>query len=777
LLDEQLASHSSSIEREIDFWLNLNGSVRPYCEIYSSNIPVDICDTSVSSAEDDECICAEKDYNDERETKEDITPALDYSEFIPFLDESEEDEDESKDPSTNKSNASTCTLNADPTDEFLVRHPNNGSSISQVSSREESTDSQTAASSKAIKIYFKLWNVCTILAFLFNIFNMKWKLLVERESWLMITFAFIFVLIQGVLQWSVLEIPLMSFATLLVKPIPDQKACGKDLTVVINYNLLASNEDEVDATLKNAYDAYIGNLSPSVVAIMVSATGKRELKDYEIQCRDNCRERIYDIVLEEGRKWADGNTVDIGRALRCFEPYRNNISGVIDINFLDTILPSLAIHYANNFMVIQRVTRSLRKCGQYQDLMLLSEGCNEAWTYTDNKLYNEMARKYGEHVFYPSDDVDNTQGREFDYVLVLDGDTGVVKDSLSVLMDVAAANRHRAILQPSIKITATEDQSLFMHIDAIRQEINEPVSAALTTLLGRSGFFGKGLLQSKLYIRAMLGDQANPIEKVPIDVLSHDTFEAAALSPLYVNSVHLLEEPCGNYVTWDIRECRWNRGELILSHYFFPETFGRFFTWLMHMVRDKPPVKLTLRTDTHLDEAGAYIAHSALRQMLLKPTLLLYITGRTVIRVYLRNDWIVVCSVMFAVIVLPKFAIIRRNNLHKIVAETIFSILQFTPEPIMGTLRDYKACRAHITGISGWVPQFKVEQDFLISPALIASFRYQWRVFLLTIAALIPIVLFKPKDFFLQSLFVSTALLPIYTTLTALPYSTFKRAL
>ena len=139
-------------------------------------------------------------------------------------------------------------------------------------------------------------------------------------------------------------------------------------------------------------------------------------------------------------------------------------------------------------------------------------------------------------MFYPSDDVANIQGRNLDYTLVLDGDTGVVKNSLSKLMDVAAAHPNRAIIQPSIDITAGPADSLFMHLDSVRQKIFEPVSLAFTYMMGRCGFFGKGLLKNDLYILTMLGDPITkePSERVPIDVLSHDTYEAAALCPLYV---------------------------------------------------------------------------------------------------------------------------------------------------------------------------------------------------------------------------------------------------
>jgi len=407
--------------------------------------------------------------------------------------------------------------------------------------------------------------------------------------------------------------------------------------------------------------------------------------------------------------------------------------------------------------------------------MLLSEGDNKAWTYTDETLYNESARALNAPLFHTSPDVQNIEGRCFDYTLVLDGDTRVTKNSLAQLMNVAAANPDRAILQPSIEMIAEDDQSLFMHIDKLRQEINAPITAALCTLMGRSGFYGKGLIQNRLYIRGVLGTRERPLEKVPIDVLSHDTFEAGALSPLYVNSVSLLEEPCSSYVTWNIREARWNRGELILSHYFFPQSFGRFFSWSMKTVREKAPTKLHLRYETRLDAAGAYIAHSALRQMVLKPTLAFYIVSRVWVKVHFYYPMIPLYLMIAIVIVLPKIPLVRRNNWYKVIFEMLTCVLQYSPEPIVGTFRVCTAIRAHICGTSGWVPQFKVEQDFAIKPALIASFSYQWRIFVFMCLCLTPIFLCRPEDHLLQFLFAVTAFLPMYTTLTALPYSSWRR--
>ena len=376
---------------------------------------------------------------------------------------------------------------------------------------------------RLIHIYFQVWTVSSILLFLVNCANVNWVYLFSNEPWWMITLSITFFIIQGGLQWSVLELPLMSFVSLYVKPEDDKIADGRHLSCLINYNLLASSKDEVDATLLNAFVAYVGNLGPSVASCLVSATGDEELKAYEMYVRDNLREQISELVITEGRSWARGTILDHGRATRIFEAFRSRDTGRVVDGFIGTILPALAERYAKDFMVIQRVTRVLRKCGQYQDLMLLSEGDNESWTYTDANYYNEKARTFGEPLFHRSEDVDNVQGRRFDYTLVLDGDTGVIKDSIPTLMDIAAANPNRAILQPSIQMIAKDDQSLFMHIDKMRQEINAPISAALTTLMGRSGFYGKGLIQNELYIRGVLGTRENPIESVPVDVLSHDT--------------------------------------------------------------------------------------------------------------------------------------------------------------------------------------------------------------------------------------------------------------
>jgi len=210
-----------------------------------------------------------------------------------------------------------------------------------------------------IQLYFRAWNVATILLFFINMANMNWVYLFSTEPWWMITLSIFFFCIQGILQWSVLELPLMSFVSIFVKAEKDRAADGRHLSVIINYNLLASYHSEVDTTMTNAFQAYTDNLGPSVVSVLVSATGDEELKAYELQVRDNFREQIVELVLTEGTEWANCNPhgYDPGRALRMFKTFRDKETGHAVDGFVESILPALAKKYAEDFMVVHRVTR------------------------------------------------------------------------------------------------------------------------------------------------------------------------------------------------------------------------------------------------------------------------------------------------------------------------------------------------------------------------------------------------------------------------------------
>lgn len=614
-----------------------------------------------------------------------------------------------------------------------------------------------------IVAYFLFWFFLVIIGSLLNACNVDWKL---NSRWL----GVLIVLVVGVLQGSVLELVAMATTTAVLggHRRRTRYAPFDHLTLIMNYNLLAVSEDDVDETFETMFKAYMKNLSENFSIVLVSATNSIKLKQYELQVRDKYRLKIYKTLMDEGLAFANNEfkTIDKFHIQYVWLKY-------VDIprnKFLNNYLDKICRRFSKDFMCVHRVSRVLKKCGQYQDLMLLSEGDNQAYSYTDQNLYGKMARPYGEELFYASKDVKNILGRCFDYTLVLDGDTGLSEGSVYELMSIAAAYPDRGIVQPAIKMDVKENDSLFMHLEDIRQQVNEPINNAITELLGQSGFFGKGLIQNKIYIENVIGNRHNVLERVPIDVLSHDTFEAACLRPLYASSVLLLEAPCLNYVTWDMRETRWNKGEILLSMYFWPFTVGTIMRYLQSKLNGIDHTLTKLRTQSHFDFVSAYVAHSALRNMFMKPLLLAYMVLHMFIQ--LHYPFLPICTIMFLILIYPKMAVYNGHNFKNILIEVIASTFQFTPEAFVGTWRVLMAIRGNLDPRTRWVPQRAAEEEFRKSNPFKSSFRHLW-MFSLVATILSGVVTFLDqfatnRNYFMYTMIATLFLLPLFTAFTTM---------
>ena len=597
-----------------------------------------------------------------------------------------------------------------------------------------------------------------LVAVVLNIINIDWTLTNTING-------IIIVIVLGVLQGSVFEFPVQTITTLIIggERRDNQKAPCDRLKIILNYNLLATSKDDIEECFETMYEAYVGNLSPNASAVLVSATGDEYLKEYEIQLRDTYRAILFDDLYREGLSFANYQYehVDPLHLQNVWSLYENIDRTV----FCNEYLEDICDKYAREFMVVHRVSRVLRKCGQYQDLMLLSEGEFESFSYCDPVYYGRSARPPDEPLFHPSEDVSNIFGRKFDYTLVLDADTGVPRGGVVELLQIAAANPERGIIQPAIKLHCTLSDTIFMHLEAMRQSIYEPMTNAVTALLGQSGYFGKALIKNRVYIDAVIGSKENLIERVPVDVISHDTFEAALLQPLYAGSMYLLEAPSYNYVTWNIRERRWNRGEILLAMYFWKNAFGRPMRWLQKQFQKKKFDATKLRTESKLDFVSSYIAHSALRQMFMKPALLLYIILH--ISVHLRYRYASIIIVMFLVLVFPKFATCNRENYKYVILETIASILQFTPEALVGCVRICRAMYANVSLNVKWIPQRAVEEQFKNSNPFISSFKHLWGYSVFAAISSTLVVLFLQRAMLIQVMLVTLLFLPLYTGFTS----------
>ena len=610
---------------------------------------------------------------------------------------------------------------------------------------------------KRVFIYFTFWILLALAFTVLNILNIDW-------TQTHVAHGIVLIIILGVLQGSVMEFPVQTILTLVVGGEKRQsvKVPDDSLTIVLNYNLLAVGRDDIDECIQTMYEAYMGNLSERTSAVLVSATNSDELRKYELEVRDKYRALIYDELFREGLNFAHNEPVSPLHLQRVWSKYQG-----MDINiFLQQYLDQICNRFSREFMVIHRVSRVLRKCGQYQDLMLLSDGDDEAYTYTDPEYYGRQARPYGQPLFYDSEDVENIFGRKYDYTLVLDGDTGVPEGSVFGLLEIAAAHPNRGIIQPSIELVADSSDSMFMHLERMRQAIYEPMTNAVMSFLGQSSYFGKAMIKNSIYIENVIGFRQNVVERVPIDVLSHDTFEAALLQPLYVSSIQLLEAPCYNYVSWNIRERRWNRGEVLLALYFWKNIIGRPMRWLQKKVQGDKFNPTKLRTESQLDFVTSYIAHSALRQMFMKPTLLVYIIINY--SAQLRYKYASLIIIMFLVVVFPKFATCTRKNYKYVLFETVASILQFTPEAMVGCVRIVRAIHANISASVKWIPQRAVEEDFKKSNPFVSSLKHLWGYSVFSVICAFIVGFFVPDGYLILFMLITLFFLPLYTGFTSL---------
>lgn len=611
-----------------------------------------------------------------------------------------------------------------------------------------------------LALYFGSWACLAILTTLLSILNTDWS---ETH----IIGGIVMVLMLAVLQGFVLEYPIQTIFCIIfgghTRNI--KTADGSHLTLILNYNLLATSKDEIDECMQNMYEAYMGNLSPNTAAVLVSATKDIELRNYEIRVRDNYRSLIFDQLYQEGILYSHDMFDDI------VDRHMSNIwstyKDVDSTEFRNYYLYHICCKFVEDFMVIHRTSKVLRKCGQYQDLMLLSEGDMTAYTYCDRELYSKAARNYGEPLFDYSEDVNRIRGRQFDFTLVLDSDTQVPKATAFTLLNIAAANPERGIIQPAIFLDCKKNDTIFMHLESMRQAINEPLTKAMGEILEQSSFYGKGLLNNKIYISRILGTRENLIERVPIDVLSHDTFEAAIMHPLYAGSVQLKETPSYNYVTWNIRERRWNKGEVLLAIYFFENVFGKLMRTLQRKFQKSKFIETKLRTVTKLDLVSSFVGHAALRQMFMKPLLLLFII------VHLFNflifPYIPIGVTMFFVIVFPKFATCNIHNFKFVVLETIASIFQFTPEAITGSVRIIRAFYSIIFNNTNWVPQRTVEIEFENSNPFVSALHHLWgySVFAVILGSIV--MLFFERSYLFLFMTTCVFLLPVFAGFTSVP--------
>ena len=582
--------------------------------------------------------------------------------------------------------------------------------------------------------------IFTLISTIINIYIIDWNLINNITG-------YIYLFIQGLCAYTSSEIPLKSLLLLIYKKnkIKHSNNVGKT-SFVINYNLKASDKKEIDICFLNMYEAFLGNMTENSCAVLISATVDNELKQYETEKLEYYKKLLYNEVRKS-----------------CIEYLKHNNDNCW-LSYLDISLITLLVNIDNicnkrcdDFILLRRNSNVLKKCGQYQDLITLSMGYNIGYTYKNKLLYGSKLREIDQPLFVGNDpfDVIRIINKKIEYTIVLDYDTTVPKGEGIKLICSAIENTEYDIIQPSIKLNNTS--TLFQSIQVLWQEHSNKILDSTCLFLNHSTFFGKGLIRNKEYFMKCIGTPDNLIEYVPSNVLSHDTFEAMAVTVLYDNNVIFNESPPETFVGWHIRELRWNIGELIVFQHMYPKL----------MFRNKS-IHYT-KHNYNISFIKKYVALSSCRVIFMRPILLIYILLS--IKITMKYSYIPMLYMLFTILILPNILTFNIRKPHHVFIILITSIIQFTPEPIIGTVRFIQAMYYLFKSNVKWIPSYKIEKNINDKGIWYYSFLY-FGIYSLISGIIISYVYYINPiiTFFLLSIII----LPFYSGITGKQYKTNK---
>lgn len=438
------------------------------------------------------------------------------------------------------------------------------------------------------------------------------------------------------------------------------------------YMLRASHVSESDEAFENMFRSYMDNLDPNgnLSAVVVSASSALSIVEHEIDLRDAYRCRIRSILSSEADaflKSPGGHEAYHGSGPRaafwgaCFRLWRQQ--GYFG-GELKRAIERAVQDAADRFKYLHRTSTTLRKAGQYQDLMLLSsKGINRPFTYLEEK-YGSLGRSPQKPLFGFCGNLENDQGLSqdlfntallrlslrggqdiddlknsglthgtkedfsFRYTALLDADNRVPPGTMRSLVEIAAANPDRSFLQVGILVFNMETWHALQELLAHRSESKMP--EAIFRALGRFGAYGKGLAYNEAVIEQFIGSPQAPLETLPINVLSHDTIEALYLNPAYVPNLQFYEETARNQFSRQAQLVRWTLGDLANAALLLPRAVGTPLSFMRRIARraSTRQIKWGFKLQT-APFSARYIAHFSTRPLLQAPFFLSWILVET----------------------------------------------------------------------------------------------------------------------------------------------------
>lgn len=189
-----------------------------------------------------------------------------------------------------------------------------------------------------------------------------------------------------------------------------------------------------------------------------------------------------------------------------------------------------------------------------------------------------------------------------------------------------------------------------------------------------------------------------------------------------------------------------------------------------HFVTRKKYFRPRKRSPCHLDPVTEYVAHTALRAMLLKPVLLLMAIILCFLPVKMFASLVQLFGVLVIVMLLPKLVVLRHlDDIPRIMFLMVADFVQYTPESLVGTMRVGQALWAFFTGVSNWTPQASLEAELKKLPYFYVAIRELWPAVMLACIG-VGAAWLGPRSLMNMivplTLLASIIVLPFYVTLT-----------
>ncbi len=515
----------------------------------------------------------------------------------------------------------------------------------------------------------------------------------------------------GFLLWGVVDVIVQLLFLIVFRMLKASAKCrSMDMSDGITsshrtslaYMLRSNHSSECQQAFDNMYRSYMDNLdiNGNLTGVLVSASTCLSIVQHEMDLRDNYREHIRSILHSEADLHKNSCSGEVKlktgspRAdfwLRLFSRWHEQGYAGKE---LDKAIENTVERVARGYKYIHRTSTTLKKAGQYQDLMLLSSrGFDRPFTYLEEKygsrgrssevpvfgfganlendlglLKHEFKNKVDELETRGAQDISDlreagqTHGTAEDisyrYTVLLDADNRAPAGAIRSLVEIAAASPERGFLQSGVLVSNMDTWHAFREI--LAHDTVSKLPEALFHTLGRFGDYGKGLANNDMFIEQFVGTPQLPRETLPLDILSHDTIEALYLNPAYVPKVFFYEGVTSNVFSRQAQLTRWALGDLMNAILLFPKSVGRAFALAKKLFGNSGRENLSASFKAPATPFIArYIAHFSPRALLRAPLFFLWIFIETFGQAILVHSNPVLMRIhfyfiVFGLVLLPK---------------------------------------------------------------------------------------------------------------------------